>query len=133
MTVLVRPPEARTLASSAVLAGHEEVAAGPATVEAARGRDVRDAVEFLLSPVPGGALPASRLDRTRRDRTRRDRTRRDRTGRDRSSASPRGHAPSSPFRPTGTRVRLASRPLCGPPAPSPTRSAPCVLFPCRSP
>ncbi|MFB7090403.1 hypothetical protein [Streptomyces sp. NPDC056296] len=25
------------------------------------GRDVRDAVEFLLSRVPGGALPASRL------------------------------------------------------------------------
>ncbi|ANB09461.1 methyltransferase type 11 [Streptomyces ambofaciens] len=44
-----------------VLAGYEEVAVVPVTVEAVWGRDVPDAVEFLLSRVPGGALPASRL------------------------------------------------------------------------
>ncbi|MEU3894884.1 class I SAM-dependent methyltransferase [Streptomyces sp. NPDC045251] len=44
-----------------VLAGFEEVTVEPVTVDAVRGRDVPDAVEFLLSPLPGGALPASRL------------------------------------------------------------------------
>ncbi|WP_217249361.1 class I SAM-dependent methyltransferase [Streptomyces sp. AC602_WCS936] len=44
-----------------VLAGFEEVTVEPVTVEAARCRDVPDTVEFLLSPLPGGALPASRL------------------------------------------------------------------------
>lgn len=44
-----------------VLAGFEEVTVAPVDVETVWGRDVRDAVEFLLSRVPGGALPASRL------------------------------------------------------------------------
>ncbi|MFH8238608.1 class I SAM-dependent methyltransferase [Streptomyces sp. NPDC018321] len=44
-----------------VLAGFEEVTVDPVTVEAPWGRDVPDTVEFLLSPLPGGALPASRL------------------------------------------------------------------------
>ncbi|MFI8952114.1 class I SAM-dependent methyltransferase [Streptomyces sp. NPDC053750] len=43
-----------------VLAGFEEVTVAPVTVEAVWGRDVRDAVEFLLSRYPGGALPAGR-------------------------------------------------------------------------
>ncbi|GAA5210569.1 class I SAM-dependent methyltransferase [Streptomyces thinghirensis] len=43
------------------LAGYEEVTVVPVTVETVWGRDVRDAAEFLLSRVPGGALPASRL------------------------------------------------------------------------
>ncbi|MFC7891702.1 class I SAM-dependent methyltransferase [Streptomyces sp. NPDC057381] len=43
------------------LAGFAEVRVVPVTVESSRGRDVPDAVEFLLSPLPGGALPASRL------------------------------------------------------------------------
>ncbi|MFF8779424.1 class I SAM-dependent methyltransferase [Streptomyces sp. NPDC015140] len=44
-----------------VLAGFEEVTVEPVTVEAVWGRDVPDAVEFLLSRYPGGALPAGRL------------------------------------------------------------------------
>ncbi|MFE1023775.1 hypothetical protein ACFW5I_04305 [Streptomyces sp. NPDC058818] len=43
------------------LAGYEEATVAPVTVETVWGRDVRDAVEFLLSRAPGGALPASRL------------------------------------------------------------------------
>ncbi|MFC8870516.1 class I SAM-dependent methyltransferase [Streptomyces sp. NPDC057148] len=43
------------------LAGFAEVTVEPVTVEVVRGRDMPDAVEFLLSPLPGGALPASRL------------------------------------------------------------------------
>ncbi|WP_399891631.1 class I SAM-dependent methyltransferase [Streptomyces sp. BBFR51] len=44
-----------------VLAGYERVTVTPVTVEAVWGRDVQDAVEFLLSRYPGGALPAGRL------------------------------------------------------------------------
>ncbi|MFC7815886.1 class I SAM-dependent methyltransferase [Streptomyces sp. NPDC057367] len=43
------------------LAGFAEVRVVPVTMESSRGRDVPDAVELLLSPLPGGALPASRL------------------------------------------------------------------------
>ncbi|MFE0818598.1 class I SAM-dependent methyltransferase [Streptomyces sp. NPDC058847] len=45
-----------------VLAGFAEVTVEPVTMEAPWGRDVPDTTaEFLLSPLPGGALPASRL------------------------------------------------------------------------
>ncbi|MET9988281.1 hypothetical protein ABZ061_01720 [Streptomyces mutabilis] len=41
----------------------QEVTVAPVTAEAVRGRDrdLPDAAELLLSPLPGGALPASRL------------------------------------------------------------------------
>jgi hypothetical protein len=38
-----------------------EVTVAPVTAGAARGRDLPDAAELLLSPLPGGSLPASRL------------------------------------------------------------------------
>ncbi|MFE0949422.1 hypothetical protein [Streptomyces mutabilis] len=38
-----------------------EVTVAPVTAEAVRGRDLPDAAELLLSPLPGGSLPASRL------------------------------------------------------------------------
>ncbi|MFH8973391.1 hypothetical protein [Streptomyces sp. NPDC017890] len=42
--------------------GYGAVAAtGTVGAEVVRGRGAREALEFLLSPVPGGALPASRL------------------------------------------------------------------------
>ncbi|MFE0805681.1 class I SAM-dependent methyltransferase [Streptomyces sp. NPDC058812] len=66
--VCPRPPgpeSSRTRAGSdneaIVLAGYEEVTVAPVAVETVWGRGVRGAVEFLLSRVPGGALPASRL------------------------------------------------------------------------
>ncbi|MFE6475459.1 hypothetical protein [Streptomyces rochei] len=40
---------------------NREVTVAPVTAGAARGRDLPDAGELLLSPLPGGALPASRL------------------------------------------------------------------------
>ncbi|WP_432183442.1 class I SAM-dependent methyltransferase [Streptomyces tendae] len=42
-------------------AGYRDVAVTPVTVETVWGRDVRDAVDFLLSRYPGRPLPAGRL------------------------------------------------------------------------
>ncbi len=124
----------------------------PVTVETVWGRDVRDAAEFLLSRVPGGALPPLGSPVWRRPCARSTPAPAcgcgptcgwcRRSGPDapagtrcsRSSASPRGPPPSSPFRPTGSRVTLASRPQCGPSPHRPPREVRrAFFFPCRSP
>ncbi|MFD5056521.1 class I SAM-dependent methyltransferase [Streptomyces tendae] len=58
MASLSDPEHVRAILAEA---GYREVAVAPVTVEAVWGRDVRDAVDFLLSRYPGRPLPAGRL------------------------------------------------------------------------
>ncbi|CAM5404921.1 Class I SAM-dependent methyltransferase OS=Streptomyces tendae OX=1932 GN=GUR47_00965 PE=4 SV=1 [Streptomyces tendae] len=58
MASLSDPERVREVLSGA---GYREVSVTPVAVEAVWGRDVRDAVDFLLSRYPGRPLPAGRL------------------------------------------------------------------------